>query len=50
MGENDYKRILEKMKSFAAGIPSSSPKESTDFLIRVGIYDQNGQINKVYQK
>jgi hypothetical protein len=50
MNENDYKRILEKMKTFAASIPSSSPKESTNFLIKTGIYDQNGQINKVYQK
>jgi hypothetical protein len=38
------------MKSFATAIPSSSPKESTDFLIRAGIYDKNGQISKVYQK
>ena len=50
MSENDYKRIIEKMKAFTVSIPSSSPTESTNFLIRAGILDQNGKISKVHQK
>jgi hypothetical protein len=50
MSENDYKRILEKMKAFTAAIPSTSPETSKEFLIRAGILDKSGKISKVYQK
>jgi hypothetical protein len=50
MSENYYKRILEKMKAFAAAIPTSSPEKSKEFLIRAGIFDKNGKVNQVYQK
>jgi hypothetical protein len=50
MSADDYKRILDKMSLFLANIPSTTPQESKEFLIKAGIFDQNGKINKVYQK
>lgn len=50
MSADDYKRILEKMNQFLANIPSASPQESKEFLVKAGIFDQDGNISKVYQK
>jgi hypothetical protein len=39
MSADDYKRILDKMSLFLANIPSTTPQESKEFLIKAGIFD-----------